>query len=150
MRKSFLVAAIIVAASVSVPASANHFAPVTVKLDVSILHDDVNYAGCTLTVARDHQGHADGFDVLDEAVRRGCIDSYDSVDFGSFGRFLTCIDDICGQDAPTWAIPAPTAYVGTTWEFTVNSAYASAGLDTYSIKANDEIGLTYNPYAFPA
>lgn len=149
MRTRILAAVTFAALGASLPVSAaTQYPPVSVTLDVSILHDDVDHAGCALTVKRDSQGRANGFDVLDEAVARGCIDSYESVDFGVYGRFLTCIDDLCGQDAPTWALPVPVAYAGTTWSFTVNDKTATTGLDTFNARAGDEIGLTYSHYLF--
>lgn len=144
MTKRLFVAAAI-AAFATVPAQAA--GPVTVTLDVSLADDAADYANCNVAVPVG----ADGFDVLDAAVTAGCIDSYDAIDFGgAYGRFLTCIDGICGQDAPTWALPVPVAYIGTTWNFTIDDEFASVGLETYVAHAGDELGLTYAPYAFPA
>jgi len=142
-KRLFVLAAI--AASTTIPAQAA--GSVTVTLDVSIADDGVDHAVCDVAVPTG----SDGFNVLDAAVAAGCIDSYDAIDFGgAYGRFLTCIDEICGQDAPTWALPVPVAYVGTTWNFTIDDAYASVGLETYVAHAGDELGLTYATYAFTA
>ena len=144
MTKRLFVAAAI-AAFATVPAHA--VGPVTVTLDVSLGDDVADYAVCDVAVP----AGSDGFVVLDAAIASGCIDSYDAIDFGgAYGRFLTCIDGICGQDAPTWALPVPVAYAGTTWNFTIDDAFASVGLETYEVHAGDEVGLTYAPYAFPA
>lgn len=149
MRRQVLIGAAVATAALAGPAYAGHrsFPPVTVTLDVSIGHDSIDHATCTLSVPRDHNGFASGFDALDQAVKNECIKEYRAVDYGAYGRFLTCIDEFCGQDAPTWLVPAPTAYVGTTWTFTVNGVPAQAGLDSHNLKANEEIGLTYSPYA---
>lgn len=144
MTKRLFVAAAIAASTAVTPAQA---ALISVTLDVSLGDDALDHAVCELTVP----AGADGFDILDRAVSTGCISSYDAVDFGgAYGRFLTCIDEICGQDAPTWALPIPVAYVGTTWNVTIDDAYATVGLETYEAAAGDELGLTYGPYAFPA
>jgi opacity protein-like surface antigen len=141
VRKSFLIATVLAAAAATPAQAAN----VGVTLDVSLGNDLADYKDCAVSVP----ANSDGFDVLDRAVAQGCISSYDAVDYGSFGRYLTCIDEICGQDAPTWALPVPVAYVGTTWSFTLNDQYASVGLDSYVARAGDELGLTFEPYAFP-
>lgn len=143
MKKRFI-AAVAIAAATVVPAQAA--ATVAVTLDVSLGDDRVDHARCGLTVP----AGADGFDILDAAVAKGCIDSYESVDYGAYGRFLTCIDGICGVDAPTWALPVPVAYAGSTWNLTINDRFATVGLDAYAARAGDEVGLTYTAYLFAA
>ncbi len=141
MTKRLFVAAAM-AACTTIPAQAA--GPVAVTLDVSIGDDLVDHAVCGVTVPAE----SDGFDVLDAAIASGCIDSYSAVDYGGYGRFLTCVDEICGVDAPTWAIPVPILYAGTTWAFTIDDTFATVGLDSYQVAAGDEIGLTYTHYEY--
>lgn len=141
MTKRFFVAAALAAFAVA-PAQAA--GSVEVTLDVSLADDSINHAGCRLSVP----AGSDGFNVLDAAVSTGCIDSYDVVDYGPNARYLTCVDGICGQDAPTWLLPAPQVFAGTTWTFTIDDTYSNQGLDTYTVGAGDEVGLTYGHYLF--
>lgn len=118
---------------------------VTVHLDISFVDDKIDVATCDVTVAKE----ASGIKVLDAAVATGCLDSYEKQDFG-FGAFVTCIDQVCGQDAPTWAIPVPTVWAGSYWSMTVNDSPTIYGVSDFEAVGGEELGFSYTPYAFPA
>lgn len=109
--------------------------PIDVHLDVDLV-GTVQHADCDLTVA----DGADGTDLLDEAVDDGCIDSYQTRDFGPpLGKQVTCIDGICQTPDETLNI----VY----WAIYVNCEYSPVGVSNMSLSDGDVVEFSYETWA---
>lgn len=132
MLKRIALAALVLAAS-STPA---HAAGVTVSLALSAGTYAPTGAACTVSVP----AGADGIAVLDAAVAKACIVSYDTVTFSGFGTFVQCIDEVCGN--------AGTGTVGTYWNMYENGVSTAYGVDGFSADNGDELGFSYRAFCF--
>ena len=131
MKLRLLTATLATVAVTALPAHAND---VTVTFGVSAGTYVPTSAACPLTVA----AGANGVDVLEAAVAKGCITSYQTVAF-EFGTFVSCIDDVCGQ---TVAAP-PVASAGTYWNMYENGVSTWYGVDGFSAEDGDELAFAY-------
>lgn len=134
MRTRITLAALALAA-VATPA---HAADVTVSLALSAGRHAPTGSACTLTVP----AGADGIAVLDAAVARACITSYQTVTYPGFGTFVTCVDSVCGQSG--------TGTVGTYWNMYENGVSTGYGVDGFTADAGDELGFAYQVFCFAA
>lgn len=106
---------------------------VTITLDVDAL--GLDHKTCDVVVL----AGSDAAAVLDAAVESGCLLSWSGTQY-SFGRFVDCIDEVCGNGAAIFA--------GTYWSLSVNGEEASYGVDGYQAVHGDVIGFDYQTYAF--
>lgn len=134
MTKTILVA-LALAGAVAVPV---HAADVTVTFGVSAGRYAPTGAACALSVP----AGSDGVAVLDAAVARGCLVSYDTVTYPGFGTFVTCLNEVCGNDT--------TAGVGTYWNMYDNAVSTPYGVDGFTADPGDELVFTYRTYCFAA
>jgi len=128
IRRSIIIAAVLGGIIASGPA---HAAAVSVTLNVSFAEpftDALTYATCSVAVPEG----ADGIDVLSQAQREGCIESYEATSFPE-GTFLDCIDGICGTPA-------------TYWRMTENGVSTSYGVDGFQAQAGDVLGFSYTTW----
>lgn len=88
---------------------------------------------------------SDAGEVLDAAVGSGCIESWDYETFPDYGRFVTCINEICGQNAGEMH-EAVEDVDGTYWEFSVGLHTASHGIDGYEASPNEVVGFTFQDW----
>ena len=107
-------------------------ATVSMTLDVTALQPfaAVPLASCDVVVA----SGSDAVVVLDAGVQTGCIDSYEVTSDPQFGRFLSCINDICGTDA-------------TYWRMGLDGAVTPYGLDGYEASGGDALEFSYTVWA---
>ena len=131
-----VLAAAALAAVAAVPAQATHTA--TVSLALSAGRHAPTGAACTVTVPTG----ANGIAVLDAAVAKACIVSYDTVTYPGFGTFLTCLNEVCGT--------AATGTTGTYWNMYENGASTAYGVDGFTAATGDELGFAYQAYCFEA
>lgn len=124
IRLATITALLLITATTSASAAAAN-----VTLDLEAL--GVDYKACEVAVPVG----SNGGDVLDAAVGAGCISSWSYTDFG-FGRFVDCIDGVCGTAA-------------TFWEFSVNGVSASFGIDDYHAAPGDVVGFNYVEWVVP-
>lgn len=97
---------------------------------------------CELAVPTPTTGAA----VLDSAVATGCIDSWQSASFPGFGRYVTCINDLCEQ-------------TGTFWGYYINEQPSSCGIDHVGsspgepceplVQASDVVEFAYTDWFTP-
>ena len=73
-------------------------------------------------------------DVLDAAQASGCIGSWSGTTY-SFGRFVDCIDGLCGQNFAD--------LVGTFWGFYVNERASPVGIDARAVAEGDVVEFAY-------
>ncbi len=133
--RAFQVIAIAILLTAVAPLAASN-ATTTVTLDLNLGDAMADYKNCEVTFAA---GGNVG-DVLDAAVASGCLDSWTAVDYGAFGRFVDCIDNICGQGA--------AIFVGTFWEINTNGVPAAVGIDQILPANGDVVTFDYEAYAF--
>lgn len=133
MKKTVLAAALAVAAAT--PAQA---ANVTVTLSLSAARYAPTGAACTLSVP----AGANGVTVLNAAVAKGCLVSYDTVTYPGFGTFVTCLDEVCGN--------ATAGSVGTYWNMYDNGVSTGYGVDGFTAANGDDLGFAYKVYCFAA
>jgi hypothetical protein len=136
MKIRTLAVALTATAALATPAHAT--STVQVTFGVSAGAYAPTGAACPLTVI----AGADGIAVLDAAQAAHCIVSYDTVSFGGFGTFVSCIDDVCGT--------ALTGTVGTYWNMYENGASTAYGVDGFRAGAGDELMFAYQAYCFEA
>ena len=128
MKRKFTWLAISLACALVMAIPANASTAVNVKLRISLASRTATKASCDLSIP----AGANGIAVLDAAVSSGCISSYKTEDFG-FGRYVSCIDEICEQ-------------LGTYWAMYENGAYTSYGISDFVADQNDELGFNYEQY----
>ncbi|HVM45967.1 MAG TPA: DUF4430 domain-containing protein [Candidatus Thermoplasmatota archaeon] len=107
-----------------------HASAVTVTLEVDVA--DADYKTCEIAVP----AGANGGDVLDAAVAQGCILLWTHSSFDGFGRYVTCIDAVCGA-------------VATYWSFWVDGEYSSVGIDGYRATAGSVVRFNYEQWVLP-
>lgn len=103
---------------------------VTAQLDVTLL--GLPYASCDVTIPTNSTVGI----LLDAAVTSGCLDSWAAEEYEGFGRYVQCIDDVCGTDLTYWA-------------FYVGDAYATKGIDTTIVADGGVYGFDYTQWAIP-
>jgi hypothetical protein len=130
MKIRLLAATAVALAATALPA---HASTTTVTFGLSAGAYAPTGAACPLTVP----AGADGVAVLDAAVAAHCITSYHTVSFGSLGRFVDCIDDVCGE-----ALGA----AGTYWGMYENGAATAYGVDGFTADSGDELVFAYSAY----
>jgi hypothetical protein len=117
-----------------VPASAATDGYVTVTLHVGLLSPLVPGKDCQVTVPAGSNGGA----VLDQAQDDGCISSWSATTY-PFGRFVDCIDDLCGH--------SEAIFEGTFWAMALNGPCTPYGIDGYSAIADgDTLAFDYSEY----
>jgi hypothetical protein len=92
------------------------------------------FADCEVTVAA---GSAVG-DLLDAAAAQGCIGSWEAQEFAGFGRYVTCIDDVCEQ--------VVGGLFGTWWAFYVDEAFATQGIDDTPVRDGTVYEFVYSDW----
>lgn len=128
MRRSILWFLLVGLFALSVPAQA---APTTVTLKVSLGKPSpasITRAECTVNV----ETGADGIAVLEAAVAKRCILSYQLQTFGN-GHFVSCIDQVCGVVATYWAMRE-------------NSSYTDYGVDGFAAASGDVLWFAYEEF----
>lgn len=115
----------------AVPAQA---ANVTVNFGVSA-GTHAPAAACALSVP----AGSDGEVVLSAAKAKGCIVSYRVQRHPSFGAFVSCINEVCGEPA--------TGFSLTYWRFFVDGAPAPYGVSDYSARNGGEVVFAYTTWA---
>jgi hypothetical protein len=104
--------------------------PVTVTLQVGTYAG--NHRDCAVTVpAGSNVG-----DVLDQAVEDGCLLSWSSQEFPGYGRYVDCIDYVCGA-------------LLTYWAFYVDGGYANFGIDATIVEPGATYGFRYEQFLVP-
>lgn len=120
-------AAAIVVALVASPASA---AQVTVRFGLSVGAYAPTGAACPVKVP----AGANGVTVLKAAKAKHCILSYQLQSYPGLGRFVRCINGLCGIDRPIFL---------TYWAMYENGGYTPYGVDGFRANAGDELVFTY-------
>ena len=128
----------VAATALAALATPAHAADVTVQFSVTVGAYAPTGAACTLTVP----AGADGLAVLNAAVARACITSYDTQTFPGFGTFVTCINNVCGQPG--------NGTIGTYWNMYENGVSTSYGVDGFTSNAGDELAFAYRVFCFAA
>lgn len=100
---------------------------VTVTLDLDVSGAD--YKTCDVRVP----AGANGGEVLDAAVEQGCILLWTADEFPGYGRYVVCIDALCGA-------------VATYWAFYLDGAYSDVGIDAYAAVEGDVLGFDYQQW----
>lgn len=100
---------------------------ITVTLDVDVF--DSQYKECQVSVP----AGSDAGDVLDAAVAQGCILLWTYDTYPGFGRYVTCIDAICGA-------------VATFWAFYTNGGFSDLGIDAYPVQHGDVLRFNYEQW----
>lgn len=85
-------------------------------------------AECAVTVP----AGSNGITVLQEAVAKGCISSYQTTTYGN-GNFVSCIDYVCGAVATYWAMRE-------------NGTYTSYGVDGFTAEPGDVLWFAYEEF----
>lgn len=75
--------------------------------------------------------------VLDQAQADGCIGSWTYDTFPGFGRYVTCIDDLC-------QLPA-----GNFWALYTDEHLADLGIDSYVVSNGEDIEFVYADWVTP-
>lgn len=130
--RSLFVATLIAVSLGAVPA---HAAPVTVDFGLAAGAYAPTGAACQVSVP----SGANGVVVLDAAVAKGCILSYDTTTFAGFGTFVRCVDEVCGEEA--------SGFFLTYWKLYVNGRPATAGVDAFRATAGSSLVLSYTTWA---
>lgn len=114
-----------------------------VHLDVDLFGAIVE-ADCDVTAtdsALDRNQAVDAIDVLRAAEDIGCIDGFQTKDFGEpFNEFVICIDDTCGSDGNP-------ENAGFFWAFYVNCQPSSQGASNVELSHDDVVEFSYEPIA---
>lgn len=74
--------------------------------------------------------------LLDAAVAQGCLLSWGADSYPGYGRYVTCIDEVCGQ-LPTY------------WAFYVDGAYSGTGIDDTAVSPGSTYEFTYEQWVVP-
>lgn len=130
MKLRLLTIAALAAGTAFAPAA--HATNVTVTFGLSVGTYLPTGGACTLSVP----SGADGVTVLEAAKTAHCIVSYQTVSFG-FGRFVTCIDEVCGQSLGA---------DGTYWNMYENGVSTTYGVDDFVANNGDELEFAYQAY----
>ena len=120
-------AAAITVALVASPASA---AQVTVKFALSVGVYAPTGAACPVKVPAGSNGVA----VLKAAKAKHCIVSYRLQRYPGLGRFVRCINGLCGIDRPVFL---------TYWAMYENRGYTPYGVDGFKANQGDELAFVY-------
>lgn len=137
MRKFILTVAVAALATLGLALPAQG-STANVHLDVDLV-GAVAIADCDLTVPDGSNGIA----LLDEALDTGCIDSYETRDFGALGDQVTCINDICQTPDETLNILF--------WGLYVNCSFSPVGVSFLSLSDGDVVEFSYETWVtFPA
>jgi hypothetical protein len=100
---------------------------VTVTLEVDVLGND--HKSCEVAVPAGSNAGA----VLDAAVDQGCLLRWTSQEYPGFGRYVDCIDLLCGA-------------VATYWAFYANGGYSDVGIDAYPVAEADVLRFNYEQW----
>jgi hypothetical protein len=120
-------AAAITVALVTGPASA---AQVTVRFGLSVGTYAPTGAVCPVKVP----AGANGVVVLKAAKAKHCIVSYKLESYSGLGRFVRCINGLCGIDRPVFL---------TYWAMYENGGYTPYGVDGFRANSGDELSFVY-------
>lgn len=126
--KLFAIAAALLVAPFALP-NALAADTMTVTLEVDVVGAD--YRTCEVTVP----AGSNGGDVLDQAAEDGCILRWTSQEFPGFGRYVDCIDVLCGA-------------VLTYWAYYYNGGYSDVGIDHTSVQDGDVLRFNYEQWVF--
>ena len=135
--KGFFMGRLIAALSITamfaaVPAQA---ANVTVGFGLSAGAYAPTGAACQLSVP----SGSDGEVVLAAAKAQGCIASYKVERHPTFGAFLTCVNEVCGETA--------TGFFLTYWKFYENGRPAPYGISAFQARQGSELVFAYATWA---
>lgn len=130
-KRFFSLALIVLASLATVPASA---ANVTVGFGLSAGAYAPTEVACQLSVP----ANANGIAVLDAAVAQNCIVSYETKTFAGFGSFVSCVDEVCGDEA--------TGFGLTYWKYYKNGVPATSGIDNFRAAAGSSIVLSFTTW----
>lgn len=132
--RTILIATMLVALAAVPAAGATDSVTVTLLVDIE---GQSALAECDVLVPAGANGRV----VLAEAVAIGCIDSYEIREY-SFGGFVTCINGLCGIDAPTsvaLGFDWPISY----WAMSENGQPTTYGVDGFEANAGDVLQFSY-------
>ncbi len=127
IKRVLIAAAIAVTMLAGAPAQAANV-KVTLKVTFGEPLVSVPYKTCVVYVPE----LSNGAKVLNTAKAKGCITSWTSKTF-TFGRFVTCIDGICGNAAMYWRM-------------TENGQFTNYGIDGFRANRNDVLGFSYTTW----
>lgn len=125
MKLFALVAALLVAPLALPNAAAADLVNVTLEVDAF----GAEQKTCDVVVP----AGSNGGDVLDQAVEDGCILRWTSQEYPGFGRYVDCIDLLCGA-------------VVTYWAYYYNGAYSRVGIDSTSVQDGDVLRFNYEQW----
>jgi hypothetical protein len=128
-----LFAAVTLAAGLGIaaPAQATN---ITVNFGLSAARHAPTGVACPVSVP----AGSDGVVVLEAAKTKHCIESYETVTHPTLGRYVQCIDRVCGA-------PGEALFL-TYWAFYVNGQYSDVGVDLYQAAAGDEVVFAYETW----
>lgn len=136
IRKTVISAFLVVALAAAAP---GHAGNVSIKLRIANPTYFTPTAVCPVTVAE----NSDGATVLGAAKTSGCIQSYVLTTY-SFGRFLSCINNICGDAVNFWAMRENYNVANARTPVCPSTDY---GIDDFRAAGGDELSFTYETAA---